>query len=96
MMWSARQRPFYSVDGEPEDGDGASGDDVGVCVPHHGPATDCHVSCGAFFTARSGGDRDERTIMTYIRPAQLLGLDSGSAFLRRLVIGDDRDTVILG
>jgi len=38
-MWSVRQRPFYSVGGEPEDGDDASGDDVGVCVPRHGPAT---------------------------------------------------------
>jgi hypothetical protein len=49
MMWSARQRPFYSVGGKPEDGDDASGDDVGVCVPRHGPATDCYASCGAFF-----------------------------------------------
>jgi hypothetical protein len=50
MMWNARQRPFSSVDGEPEDGDDdASGNDVGVCAPRHVPATDCHASCGAFF-----------------------------------------------
>jgi hypothetical protein len=46
-MWSARQRSCYSVDGESEDGDGASEDDVGVWVPRHGPATNYHVSCGA-------------------------------------------------
>ena len=65
----------------------------------------CHVTAprliamqvvGHFFTARSGGDGDEPTIMIYVRPAQLLGLDSGSAFLRRLVTGDDRDAAILG
>jgi hypothetical protein len=66
MMQSVRQRPFYSVGGEPAsedhdgDGDDTSGDEVGVCVPRHGPATDCHASCRAFFfTTRSSGDGDE-------------------------------------
>lgn len=46
-MWSARRRPFYSVDGEPEDGDDASGDNVGVCGPRHGPTAMLVV--GPFF-----------------------------------------------
>ena len=37
VEWSARRRPFCSADGEPEDGDDASGDNVGVCGPRHGP-----------------------------------------------------------
>ena len=71
-MWSARQRPFYSVGGEPEDGDGddddathASGNNVGVCVPHHGPTTNRHASCGAFLPTRSGGDGDKAIILIY-------------------------------
>jgi hypothetical protein len=74
MMWNARQRPFYSVGGEPEDGDGddAGGDrdDVGVCVPRHGPATDCRAMpvVAFFFTTRSSGDGDEPIILIYARP----------------------------
>lgn len=49
MTWSARQRPLYSVGGEPEDGDDANGDDFGVCAPRHGSATDCHAGCEAFY-----------------------------------------------
>ena len=48
MTWSASQRPFYSVGGEPEEGDDASGDEVGVCVPRHGPATDYLLVVGYF------------------------------------------------
>jgi hypothetical protein len=49
VEWSAGRRPFYTVDGEPEDGDdaSASGDNVGVCGPRHGPTAMLVV--GAFF-----------------------------------------------
>ena len=53
-----------------KDGDDASGDNVGVCVPRHGPTADSHASCEAsffYYGARSGGDGDELTIMIYLR-----------------------------
>lgn len=63
MTWSAGQRPFYSVGGEPEDGDDdASGDNVGVCVPRHGPRLTAMSVVGPFFTTGSGGDGDEPII----------------------------------
>jgi hypothetical protein len=66
-MWGARQRPSYSVGGgEPEDGDDeASGDDVGVCVPRHGPILTAMLVVGHFFTTRSGGDGDEPIILIH-------------------------------
>jgi hypothetical protein len=97
MTWSTSQRPFYSVGGEPEDGDDASGDEVGVCVPRHGPATDCLLVVGYFLLQVAVGMETNISLRSMHDRRNFSDWTMDRRFCGDLsLVGDDRDTLILG